>query len=219
MGNAMRLAAGLVLAALALTGCDRGGGSAPAGPPVDRSSQVALDAAVSEALLADPSAHDWAAEPLGDRGVNVVGHRLLQACGAKLASDERIVAEQTAGWQGPGGLPALDQVVLAYDRPIAADAIRQARAALTCHTYDSPFGAGSVAVGALLDLGPAAGGGENFGFCEAPANGPGNARCVTILGAGQIACAVRVLATDQATAADRLRALMPALLSACHGGA
>ncbi|MEV6926491.1 hypothetical protein AB0M46_18605 [Dactylosporangium sp. NPDC051485] len=216
MNSLMRSAAGLVLAAgLLLGACDAGGGSAaPSEPPLDRSSQEVYEAPLDRAVLSDVSAHDWAAEPLGSRGVDVVGYRLLQACRAELATDRRILDERAAGWQGRGGLPVLDQVVLAYDRPVAADAVRQARAALTCKTYDPPLvRLPPVRLGDPLDLG---GGADEFGFCEGPAKGAGNHRCVAILGSGHIACAVRVLATDQVTAADRLRSLMPALRNVCR---
>lgn len=211
-GSRDRLLASTWLVLVLVLGACRGPGEPTAvQPPLDRSNQLALDAAVSDALLSDPSMHDWATEPVGDRGINAVGYRLLQACGAKLASDDRIVAEAADGWHGPGGMPVFDQMVLGYDRASASDAVRQAYAALTCRTYDSPFSDVSL----RITKGPTWHGTEEFGFCEGPARGMGNYRCVAILGAGSISCAVRVLAADQDRADRLLLGLLPTARTRC----
>jgi hypothetical protein len=214
-------AAGLLL--LVMAGCT----AKPASPTyvVDRSHQEELSVQARAALLSSDSLPGWA-DATKD-GIDAVGHKLQQACRARIDTDAHIVVEQDAKWRRGSPRPVVDETVIAYDRPLGATAVDQAKAALTCTTYDSPvIDDGQLQVTGTFDTPAAGAGAALFGFCEhgvpnqrgGGQAAPGPTRCVILAGRGSLACRVRATSDGADEAKQVVLDLLPEITRRCLGG-
>jgi hypothetical protein len=141
-----------------------------------------------------------------------VGHRLQHACNARLSTDYRNVTDDSKAWSSSGNLPMIDQYVVAYDRSVGAQAVDEARQALTCEKYTVLDA--EVRARGLFELDQVPPTGRAFAFCEAVGARP-NYLCTVIIGSGDIACSVRVTASQLDRAQMLIQRLVPLVVNKC----
>lgn len=141
---------------------------------------------------------------------------LQQACNDRLPSDASIIDANGDGWLGSANLPIIEQYVVGYDHAIAAQAVSEAEAGISCKKYkwrDTVVTEdGKFAVGDHPDAARA------FGFCERVKSTRGGnevSRCTVVYGESWIACSVRSWATDRATAISVVNSVWPAIRRSC----
>lgn len=186
--------------------------SAPPTPsePVDRSDIVQLSERVKASLLVDGDLPFT----VGSQAPQIrrVGYRLQHACDASLPTDARIVTTDARWWLAPGSEESVDQMIFAYDRPVAAPAMQEAAAALTCESYE-------LLGYRYTDRSALALTGDGVDFCERvkPTRNSSHdaALCTMITGRHQVACSVRAWARDLATAQATARKVWPAVVRRC----
>jgi hypothetical protein len=186
--------------------------SAPPAPPdqVDRSQIIRLSELAKASLLEEADLPFTVQKHLLE--INRVGYRLQHACEASLPTDARIVTTDADWWIATGSDASVDQLAVAYDGPLAAQALREAAAALTCGSYELLDH--SYSDRTTLELT-----GNGVGFCERVS---GERKvfddahlCTVITGHDQVACSVRAWAHDLATAEDYARKVWPAVVRHC----
>ena len=209
-----RPALALLMVLLISAGCTWNGshpGPPPrTAPPVDRSDIGILDRKVAQAMFHIQELPLTAARATDH--VFRVGRRLQHACNAKLPTDDKNVTDDSRAWSSAGDLPMIDQFVVAYERPIAAQAVDEARQALTCQEY-TVLDAKIEAHG-LFELDQVPSIGRTFAFCEAVGAKP-NYLCTVIIGSGDIACSVRATAAQLDSARILIQRLVPLVVNKC----
>ena len=184
---------------------------------VDRSNRAELGRQASVALLRAVDLPGWTEAP--SEGVDVVGLRILQACGAHLSADLHIAVEKNVRWRRGTPRPVLDQSVYGLDQPLGPTAVDDASAALTCSTYQSAIrNEDTVDRVRPFDTPPAPPGARTFGYCERGSVTHAT-RCVLLVGAGNLVCSVNAASDSETDARKTIVDLNPTVVRLCVGAA
>ncbi len=150
-----------------------------------------------------------------NRSSDLVGYRLMPACGSMLVTDRQMPVFDVKEWSAQSGLPIIEQSIAGYAAPVAAAAVAEAARGLTCSEYRTR--AGTYHEDGALEL-PAPRSGSQFGFCETFRPDEKSAIlevCTVIVGGGSVACAVRTWEAGRDPAAATLRGILPAIQESC----
>lgn len=185
------------------------GAPAPTQDPVDRSHITELDARVAAAVLPASALPESTRTPVEPERV---GYQLLPQCQQALPTDGRIVTDGGGAWSSNGAMPLIDQWILAYDRPVAAAAVTEATAALSCKSGSNRGGSTATSDGTFAVDGVP----DALGYCDKIKGSKEAARCTVALAASDLTCSVRAWAETRDAAKALVSGLVPAVRERCR---